>query len=80
MDGLDLVIDALDFVIDSLDSVYDTFHIRVDALNRIHQHLAPGRISKMTCGWATGSVRVARIPIPVILDHIYTNSSHSNQD
>ena len=36
-------------------------------------------ISKMTHGWETGNARVARVPILVILDHIYINSSDSNQ-
>ena len=33
----------------------------------------------MTRGWETGSARVARVPTLVAPDHIYINSSHSNQ-
>ena len=43
------------------------------------RHNTLSYISEMTRGWATGSARVARVPIPVVLDHIYINSSHPNQ-
>ena len=33
----------------------------------------------MTCCWTTGSARVARVPILIVLDHSSIDSTHSNQ-